>query len=81
MRKMVLFDMLVNLSHVWLGGRQWIIKLVSAFSQLQHVVLVEVGEENPASYRYLVRKVRCVFNSFSRSWKMFLDATPKLNEW
>ena len=45
MRKMVLFDMLVNLSHVWLGGRQWIIKLVSAFSQLQHVVLVEVGEE------------------------------------
>lgn len=34
MRKMVLFDMLVNLFHVWLSRRQWIIKLASAFNQL-----------------------------------------------
>lgn len=64
MGKMVLFDMLVNLFHVWLSRRQWITKLVSAFSQLQYVVLVEVGEENPASYRYLVGKVRCILTVF-----------------
>lgn len=34
MRKMVLFDMLVNLFHVWLSRRQWIIKLASAFNML-----------------------------------------------
>ena len=51
MGKMVLFDMLVNLFHVWLSRRQWITKLVSAFSQLQYVVLVEVYDIDAALQR------------------------------
>ena len=64
--------MLVNLFHVWLSRRQWIIKFVSALNQLQYVVLVEVGKENPASYRYLVGKVRCILTAFPGHGRYFL---------
>ena len=31
---------------------------------VQYVVLVEVGKENPVSYRHLVGKVRCILTAF-----------------
>lgn len=42
----------------------WILTRASTFNWLQQVALVEAYEENLASRRYLVVKVRCIFIAF-----------------
>lgn len=45
----------------------WILISVSAFNLLQFVVLVELCEENSASYKYVVGK------GLERMWVLFFD--------
>lgn len=57
--------------------------LMSASSciQLQCHVLVEIYEENSTSARYVVEEVRNILIvSFSRSFWIFFDTTPKPNK-
>lgn len=56
---MTFFYFFANLFNVW------ILIPASAFSLLEYIVLIEVSEENPASYRYVVGKEGSFLIAFS----------------
>lgn len=54
----------------------------SALNVLWYVALVEVYEENTASFRYVGGKLRSVLVAFSNNlWIFFFDGIPKPYEW
>lgn len=79
-RRLALIHIFANLFNIWFNSRTGIfLKLLLHW--LFTYVLVEAYDRNPASYRYIVGKMRSTLTVFSDNWIFFFVALRKLDKW